>query len=213
MSVMSNSDFLRRRIVPAATVNSADEGKALAEAMLAGGMDVIEITFRTDAAAAAIKAIADAFPEMAVGAGTILSKDQLDAAIDAGSTYAVAPGLNPDVVGYAQERGIMLVPGTITPTEIDLAIRLDCRYLKFFPAEASGGIKMLKALAGPYAHTGVQFLPTGGIGVGNATDYLGLDVVAAVGGSWMVSPALVRDGQWAEITKLCKEAVALGAGS
>ncbi|MDA1043771.1 MAG: bifunctional 4-hydroxy-2-oxoglutarate aldolase/2-dehydro-3-deoxy-phosphogluconate aldolase [Verrucomicrobia bacterium] len=208
---MNKHPCLRRRIVPAATLTSADQGAALAEAMMEGGLDVVEVTFRTPAAANAIRRISTDFPAMVVGAGTVLSIDQLNAAIDAGATYAVSPGLNPDIVAHAQSRAFLLMPGVITASEIDLALRLGCSLLKFFPAEASGGINLLKALAGPYAHTGVKFLPTGGVDAGNASDYLRLSCVAAVGGSWMVKNNLIQDENWKEITRLCRSAVTLAA--
>lgn len=201
-----------KRILPAATVESADAGKRLAEALLAGGLDILEITFRTPAAAAAIEAVAAEFPEMLLGAGTVLAVEQLDRACDAGVAFAVAPGLNPVVVQRAGERGVTFVPGVMTPTEIEAAMALDCRLLKFFPAEAAGGLAVLKALAGPYGHTGIRFVPTGGISAANAAAYLALKVVAAVGGSWMVPGALIQEGRWEDITRITREAVSLAAG-
>ncbi len=204
--------FLKRRVIPAASVASVDEAKALAEAMLAGGLDVIEITFRTPVAADAIAAVGRAFPEMVLGAGTVLSCDQLDAAIQGGITYAVAPGIDASVVAHAQENGVELIPGVITPSEISCALKLGCRFVKFFPAEASGGVKLLKSLSDVFAHTGLRYIPTGGIRIANAADYLSMEAVAAVGGSWMVSPALVKSGDWSQITDLCREVVDLAAG-
>jgi 2-dehydro-3-deoxyphosphogluconate aldolase / (4S)-4-hydroxy-2-oxoglutarate aldolase len=208
---MVDNSWRRRRLVPAATVQSVDEGLALAAAMMKGGLDVVEITFRTPAAASAIREIASEFPGMAVGAGTVLDTEQLDVAIDAGASFAVSPGLNPDVVLHAQRRDFLLMPGVITAGEIDHAIRLGCRQLKFFPAEVSGGTQLLSALAGPFAHTGVTFLPTGGITPDIAPAYLALPFVAAVGGSWMVNADLIATAQWDQITQLCRNAVALAA--
>lgn len=199
-----------KRMVPAATVENPDEGLLLAEAMIKGGLDIIEVTFRTAAAGAAMKAIAAKFPELLLGAGTVLTLDQLKQAIDAGAKFAVAPGLNEKLVAEAQKGGIAFVPGVATATEVDRAIGAGCRLLKFFPASNLGGVDMLKALAGPFGHTGVKFIPTGGVNGLNAREYLALPVVAAVGGSWMVNPKLVKEKKWAEITKLCHEAVEMG---
>ena len=201
-----------KKLVPAATVNSVDEGVHLAEAMMAAGLDILEITFRTGAAGDAIQAISERFPEMLLGAGTVLTIDQLDRAVGAGICFAVAPGLNEQVVLRAAESGITFVPGVVTPTEIERAMALGAKLLKFFPASTMGGTATLKALAGPYAHTGVQFVATGGINAANAPEYLALPVVAAVGGSWMVQKDLVSAGRWDEITRLCRDALATVAG-
>lgn len=199
-------------VVPAATVNSVDEGLRLAEALMAGGLDILEITFRTEAAADSIQAISVRFPEMLLGAGTVLTADQLDRAVDAGVRFGVAPGLNEAIVERAIGKGITFIPGVVTPTEIDRAMAAGAKLLKFFPASSMGGAGCLKALAGPYAHTGVQFLPSGGINADNAREYLALPIVAAVGGSWMVKNNLVAAGRWDEITRLCREALALATG-
>lgn len=195
--------------MPAATVERVDAAVPLARALLDAGLDIIEITFRTDAAEEAIRAIVNEFPDMLVGAGTVLTTEQLDRAMAAGIRFAVAPGLNEDIVRAAQAGGIAFMPGVATPTEIDRALSLGCRLLKFFPSEALGGVKTLKALAGPYSHTGVKFIPTGGISASNGPSYLALPVVAALGGSWMVKKDLVNEGNWAEITRLSQEALRL----
>jgi len=200
-----------RRLVPAATVEKAEDAVPLAEALLEGGLDVIEITFRTQAAEEAIRRVAEKFPEMCVGAGTVLTESQLRRAMDAGIEFAVAPGLNPDLITDAMAANVLFIPGVATPTEIDRGIMLGCKLLKFFPADALGGIKTLNAFSGPFAHTGVKFLPTGGINAANAADYLALPVVAAVGGSWMVAEKLIKAKQWKEITRLAKEAVKIAA--
>jgi len=198
-----------KRLIPAATVERADDAVPLAEALLAAGLDILEITFRTQAAEAAIHRVVSRFPEMLVGAGTVLTEDQLRQAIDAGIKFAVAPGLNPDLVTESMASNIPFIAGVATPTEIDRGIALGCKLLKFFPADALGGIKTLKAFAGPFAQTGVKFVPTGGINAANAAEYLALPVVVAVGGSWMVAEKLIREKNWAEITRLSKEAVSL----
>jgi 2-dehydro-3-deoxyphosphogluconate aldolase/(4S)-4-hydroxy-2-oxoglutarate aldolase len=148
--------ILKRRVVPAATIQSEDTAVPLAEAMLKGGLDIIEVTFRTAAAEGAIRAIVKRFPEMIVGAGTVLTTQQAQQAADAGCRFAVAPGLNEIVVAKAKSCGLLHIPGVITPTEIEAGMALGCEFLKFFPADAMGGAKTLKALAGPYDHTGVK---------------------------------------------------------
>ena len=199
-----------KRIVPAATLEDAGDVVPLAEAMLTGGLDILEITFRTAAAADAIRAVMKAFPDMLVGAGTVLTAEQLARAVDAGARFGVAPGLNEALVDEAMDRNLPFIPGVITPTEIDRGVCLGCKLLKFFPAEAMGGVKALKAIAGPFAHTGVKFLPTGGIEAGNARGYLDLPMVAGVGGSWMVAPKLIKERNWTQIAHLAREAVTLG---
>lgn len=206
---MSMEKILQTRVVPAATVESEDAGVRLAGALLEAGLDIIEITFRTEAAGAAIRAIAETYPKMLIGAGTVLTAEQLDRAIDAGIGFAVAPGLNEAIVERAMAAGIAFMPGVATPTEVDRALQVGAEMLKFFPAANLGGVKTLKALGAPYAHTGVKFIPTGGINASNAAEYLELPVVAAVGGSWMVKKELVAAGDWAEITRLSHEAVAI----
>ena len=202
-----------KRVLPAATVEKVDDAVPLAEALLAAGLDIIEITFRTQAAEEAIRRVASRFPQMLVGAGTVLTQDQLRRAIGAGVKFNVAPGVNPDLVTESMTAGVPFVPGVATPTEIDRGISLGCKLLKFFPADALGGVKTLKAFAGPFAHTGIKFVPTGGINAANAPEYLALSVVAAVGGSWMVPEKLIKEKNWGEITRLSKEAIAIAQPS
>lgn len=199
--------ILAKRIVPVVVLDSADAAEPLAEALLAGGLDIMEITFRTSAAEESIRRIAKRFPEILLGAGTLLAKEQALRAKQAGAVFGLAPGLNPEVVKAATEAGLEFSPGVMTPSEIEQALSLGCKLLKFFPAEAAGGVNMLKSLAGPYAHTGVKFVPTGGVTSANLATYLKLPVVAAIGGSWMVDKALVNAGKWDEITRLTKEAI------
>lgn len=189
-----------------------EDAEPLAEALLGGGLDVMEITFRTAAAAGAIRRIAARYPTMLLGAGTLLEPDQVLRARDAGAVFGLAPGLNPRIVEAAAGCGLRFAPGVMTPGEVEQALALGCKLLKFFPAETAGGIGMLKALAGPYGHTGVRFIPTGGISAGNMGDYLKLPIVAAIGGSWMVDKALVAAGNWAEITRLTRAALAIARG-
>lgn len=200
--------ILAQRVVPVIVLDSAEHAEPLAEALLAGGLDIMEITFRTAAAEESIRRIARNFPDILVGAGTLLTAEQVRRAKDAGAAFGLAPGLNPTTVAAAKEAELVFSPGVMTPSEIEQAMALDCTLLKFFPAETAGGAKALGALAGPYAHTGVKFIPTGGITPGNLPDYLASPVVAAVGGSWMVDKKLVNAGNWEEITRLTGEALA-----
>ena len=185
-----------------------EDAVPLAEALLAGGLDVMEITFRTAAAEGSLKRIAERLPEILLGAGTLLDADQVKRARGAGAVFGLAPGLNPETIHTARAEGLVFSPGVMTPGEVEQALSLGCDLLKFFPAEAAGGTAMLKALAGPYAHTGVRFIPTGGIGPHNLGDYLKLPIVAAIGGSWMVEKSLIATGQWSEITRLTRDALA-----
>lgn len=203
--------LLAKRIVPVVVLDSVESAEPLAEALLAGGLDIMEITFRTAAAEESIRRIAKRYPEILVGAGTLLDADQVKRARDAGAVFGLAPGLNPQTLAVAKEVGLQFSPGVMTPSEVEQALGHGCKLLKFFPAEAAGGVAMLQSLAGPYAHTGVKFIPTGGISSDNLLSYLRVPVVAAAGGSWMVSKALVNGGQWAEITRLTREAISLAA--
>ncbi|MEI6787080.1 MAG: bifunctional 4-hydroxy-2-oxoglutarate aldolase/2-dehydro-3-deoxy-phosphogluconate aldolase [bacterium] len=200
-----------KRIVPVIVLDREDQAEPLAEALLKAGLDIMEITFRTTAAEAAIRRIAKRFPEILLGAGTILDGEQVKRAADAGACYALAPGLNEAVVKAAGQAGLMMFPGVMTPSEVELALSLECRILKFFPAEAAGGVTMLKALEGPYAHTGVKFIPTGGIGLKNMGSYLERPSVAAIGGSWIVEKKLIAAKDWKTIEQLTREALAMAA--
>jgi 2-dehydro-3-deoxyphosphogluconate aldolase / (4S)-4-hydroxy-2-oxoglutarate aldolase len=200
-----------KRIVPVIVLDDAAHAEPLAEALLRGGLDIMEVTFRTAAAEESLKRIAARFPEILLGAGTLLNADQVKKANDAGAVFGLAPGLNPAVVECAKSVGLRFSPGVMTPGEVEQALALGCDLLKFFPAEAAGGPSMLKALAGPYAHTGVRFIPTGGITATNLASYLKLPIVAAAGGSWMVEKSLVAGGKWDEITRLTREALEAAA--
>lgn len=200
-----------KRIVPVIVLDHEEQAEPLAEALLKAGMDIMEITFRTAAAEASIRRIAKRFPEILVGAGTVLGPDQLKRAADAGATYALAPGLNENVVKAAAQAGILMFPGVMTPSEVEKALSLNCSILKFFPAEAAGGVTMIKALEGPYAHTGVKFLPTGGISLANMKTYLERPSVAAIGGSWIVEKKMIAAKEWGTIEQLTKDALAIAA--
>ncbi len=201
--------ILQTRVIPIAVINDSADAIPLAEAVLAGGLSAIEVTFRTAAAPDAISAIRKKCPEMTVGAGTILTEDQLNQAIDAGTMFGVSPGINERVLNAATEKGLPFLPGVMTPSDIEKAMSLGFKTLKFFPAELIGGVNMLKALAGPYAPTGVKFVPLGGINAGNAMFYLELPIVAAVGGSWLVDKKLIEEKNWTEVTTRTRDIVGL----
>ncbi|RYD17734.1 MAG: bifunctional 4-hydroxy-2-oxoglutarate aldolase/2-dehydro-3-deoxy-phosphogluconate aldolase [Verrucomicrobiaceae bacterium] len=203
--------ILAKRIVPVVVLDHVESAEPLAEALLEGGLDIMEITFRTAAAEESIRRIAARFPEILLGAGTLLEKEQILRAKDAGAVFGLAPGLNPATIAAAGEAGLQFSPGVMTPSDVEQALSLGCKLLKFFPAEVAGGVDMLKALAGPYGHTGVKFIPTGGVSSGNLSAYLKLPVVAAIGGSWMVDKQLVNGGKWSEITRITREALAAAA--
>ena len=191
-------------IVPVVVLNDAKDALPLAERLVNGGLPCAEVTFRTAAAEESIRQMAKAYPDMIIGAGTVLTCEQADRAIDAGAKFIVSPGFNPKVTEYVLKRGVPMTPGVCTPTEIEAALQFDLDVLKFFPAEPSGGLKMIKALAAPYV--GINFMPTGGISAANVRDYLAYDRIVACGGSWMVSGSLVKEGKFDEIENLVREA-------
>jgi 2-dehydro-3-deoxyphosphogluconate aldolase / (4S)-4-hydroxy-2-oxoglutarate aldolase len=206
-----HKQLIQKRVVPVAVVDSVEDAVPLARALAQGGLPVIEITLRTPCALDCIRAIRQGCPEVLVGAGTVLEPSQVKAALEAGARFAVSPGVNPEVVRAASEQQLFFMPGVMTPSDIELALRLGCRLLKFFPADAAGGVKMLKALAGPYESAGARFIPLGGVSVSNMAEYLAVPVVAAVGGSWVCERKLVRQKKWTEITALAAAAVAKAA--
>lgn len=193
-------------VVPVIAIDSVDHALPLADALVAGGLPVVEITFRTAAAAEVIRLLARERPGLIVGAGTVLTPETVRTAVDAGAGFAVAPGLNPRVVRAAQELGLPFVPGVANPSDIEAGLELGCKLLKFFPAEALGGLKLLSALSAPYKHTGVRFMPTGGASPANLGAYLALDTVAAVGGTWIAKKEDMAEGRWDEIAQRCREA-------
>lgn len=201
-----------KRLLPVAVLEDVDAGLKTAEALREAGLNLIEVTLRTAEAEAVIKAIIKAFPDMCVGAGTVLDAAQVQPLADAGVQFFVAPGLNETVVEAAQRAGAPITPGVVTPSEVDRGLKLGCQVLKFFPAEPAGGAKMLKAIAAPFGHTGVKFIPTGSITPEKAPDYWGIKQVLAVGGSWIVAGSLVKAGKFAEITRLTREALAAAQG-
>ena len=194
------------RLVPVIVLQDAGHAKPLGETLIAGGLPVAEVTFRTEAAEASIRAMA-ALPDLLVGAGTVLTTEQVQRAADAGAKFVVTPGTNPPVIEACLKLGLPVFPGVMTPSEIDLAASFGLQTLKFFPAGQAGGPTMLKALAGPYSQ--VKFIPTGGVNAGNLGDYLGLPNVAAVGGSWMVNPKQIAAGNFAAVQGSVAQAVGL----
>lgn len=203
-------EISRIGIVPVVVLDDAEKAVPTAKALRAGGINCAEVTFRTAAAEAAIKNITAALPDMLVGAGTVLTTEQADRAAAAGARFIVTPGYNPKVVDHCIAKGIPIVPGCMDTHAIELAIEAGLDTVKFFPAEAAGGLPMIKALAGPY--TGLKFMPTGGINANNLTEYLSFKKVIACGGSWMVKSALIEEERYDEITRRTKEAVALVDG-
>lgn len=201
--------FTRARLVPVVVLEGAADAGPLANALVAGGLPVAEVTFRTAAATASIEAMRAAQPDMAIGAGTVTSLGQVDDAMSAGASFIVAPGFNPRVVQYCLDKGVLIIPGANSPSFVEAAMEFGLNVLKFFPAEPSGGVPFLKALAGPYP--AIRFMPTGGISIGNLRSYLALKNVLACGGSWMVDPALIAARDFAAIERLTREAVALAA--
>ena len=194
------------KVVPVVAIQDAADADGLAEALLKGGLPCAEITLRTAAAQEAIRRVAR-HKDMLVGAGTVLKVEQVKAAIDAGAEFIVAPGLNPKVVQFCLSQDIPVTPGVCNPTDIEMALDLGLKILKFFPAEAAGGIKLLKAVCAPYNM--VKFIPTGGIGPANLADYLKHPKVFACGGSWMVKSDMIAQGRFDTIERLTREAVEL----
>lgn len=197
-------------IVPVVKIDNAADALPLAKALCAGGLPCAEVTFRTSAAAEAIKIMTDNFPSMCVGAGTVLNAEQVDAAVAAGAKFIVSPGLNPRTVKYCVEKNIPITPGTSSPSDIEQAIELGLDVVKFFPAEQSGGLAKIKAMAAPYVN--MKFMPTGGVNAKNLTSYLDFPKIIACGGSWMVNKDMIAAKDWAGITALTKEAVATMLG-
>ncbi len=204
---MNTESFLAQRLICVAVIDQAADAVPLAEALLAGGLKVMEVTFRTAGAAESIRRIRQGVPQIVIGAGTLLTADHVQQAVDAGAQFGVSPGLSEAVSSAAQAAKLPLFPGVVTPTEVMRAMDLGWKHLKFFPAETFGGVNALKALAGPFGHTGVKFVPTGGITAATLPTYLAVPQVAAVGGSWMAERKLVAEKSWAKITALAGEAV------
>ncbi|MFK8112746.1 MAG: bifunctional 4-hydroxy-2-oxoglutarate aldolase/2-dehydro-3-deoxy-phosphogluconate aldolase [Rubripirellula sp.] len=203
-------DMLQRMgqcgVIAVLVVDEAASVVPLAKALVACGIDCMELTLRTSAAIDALKRVRDEVPEMMAGIGTILRPDQLDEVVEAGAAFGVSPGLNPSVVKRAQEVGLPFAPGVVTPSDVEAAIELGCRELKFFPAEPSGGIKYLRSMYAPYAHLGLQFIPLGGMTADNMAGYLYDDAVLAIGGSWIAPRKLIRTKNWSAVIDHATEA-------
>lgn len=192
-------------IVPVVVLDDAKDAAPLAKALIDGGLPCAEVTFRTEAAEESIRIMSEQFPDMLVGAGTVLTTEQVDRAVAAGAKFIVSPGLNPRIVKYCVEKGILITPGCANPSDVEQAIENGLEVVKFFPAEQAGGLPMIKAMSAPY--TNMMFMPTGGINPKNVREYLGFKKIIACGGSWMVKGDLVKAGDYAKITELAKEAV------
>jgi 2-dehydro-3-deoxyphosphogluconate aldolase/(4S)-4-hydroxy-2-oxoglutarate aldolase len=197
--------FSKLGIIPVVAINDAKDAVPLAKALCEGGLPVAEVTFRTDAAEEAIRRMCEAYPDMLIGAGTVLTTEQVDRAVGAGAKFIVSPGLNPKIVKYCVDKNIPITPGVNSPSEIETAIEFGLEVVKFFPAEQSGGIAKIKAMAAPYVN--MKFMPTGGINAGNINSYLDFPKVIACGGSWMVPGDLIANGEFDKIEALTREAV------
>lgn len=192
-------------VVPVVKLDDAKDAAPLAEALCRGGLPCAEVTFRTAAAEAGIRAMCAARPDMLVGAGTVLTPEQADAAVAAGAKFIVSPGLNPVVVRHCLDKGYPVLPGVVTPSEVEQALSFGLEVVKFFPAEAAGGLAMIKAMSAPYG--GLKFMPTGGISAANLESYLSFGKVLACGGSWMVKDSLIREGKFDTVEELTRQAV------
>lgn len=194
-------------VIPVVVLENAEDAKPLAEALVRGGLPVAEVTFRTAAAKESIRIMTENYPEMLVGAGTVLSCKQVDEAVEAGARFIVTPGFDEEVVDYCLSKDIPVFPGVITPTEVTMAVKKGLKVVKFFPASQFGGLKTIKALSAPFGM--VKFMPTGGIDASNLSEYLSSDKIVACGGSWMVKGDLVKAKEFDKIEALTKEAVEL----
>lgn len=194
-------------VVPVVVLKNTEDAIPLADALVAGGLSCAEVTFRTDAAEESIRLMSDKYPDMLVGAGTVLTIDQVQRAVKAGAKFIVSPGFDPEIVDFCLANNIPVFPGCITPSEVAQAVKRGLKVVKFFPAEQAGGVAMIKAMGAPY--TMVKFMPTGGISAKNLKEYLECDKIICCGGSWMVKGDLISNGEFDKITELTKEAVEL----
>ncbi len=202
MSIFDN--FYKIGVIPVLEIDSAERAKPLAEALRTGGLPIAEVTLRTDAAFESIRIMAREAPDVLVGAGTVLNRNQAEAARDAGAQFLVSPGIVEEIVLWAQENQTPILAGAVTPTEMIHAINLGLNILKFFPAETVGGLKAIKAMSDPFPQ--LRFIPTGGIRLANLTEYLQMEKIYAIGGSWMAKRQMIAEGKFDEITRLAKEA-------
>lgn len=196
--------FYEYAVVPVVVLDDADDAAPLAEALIKGGLPCAEVTFRTEAAEESIRIMSEKYPDMLVGAGTVLTTEQVDRAVAAGAKFIVSPGFDPEIVDYCMEKNIPVFPGCISPSEVAQAVKRGLKVVKFFPAEQAGGLAMLKAMAAPY--TMLKFMPTGGINTKNLKEYLGFSKILCCGGSWMVKGEFVKAGEFDKIRELTAEA-------
>lgn len=194
-------------VIPVVVLNDARDAEPLADALVKGGLPCAEVTFRTAAAEESIRCMASKYPDMLVGAGTVLTKDQVDRAVNAGAKFIVSPGFDPEIVEYCLEKEIPIFPGIVTPSEAAQAVKRGLKIVKFFPAEQFGGVSTIKAIAAPY--TMLKFMPTGGVNVKNLKDYLSCDKILCCGGSWMVKGDMIKAGEFDKIEQMTREAVEL----
>lgn len=199
--------FKKIGIIPVVVLDDAKDAKPLGQALMEGGLPCAEVTFRTEAAEESIRIMTKEFPDMLVGAGTVLTTEQVDRAVAAGAKFIVSPGINPKIVDYCVKKNIPITPGTCNPSNVETALEFGLDVVKFFPAEPAGGLKYIKAIAAPY--TGACFMPTGGINAENVKEYLKYDRIIACGGSWMVKGDLIKSGNFEKIKELTAEAAAI----
>ena len=198
--------FAELKVVPVVVLDDAKDAEPLAKALVEGGLPCAEVTFRTEAAAESIRIMTEVYPDMLVGAGTVLTTEQVDKAVESGAKFIVSPGFDPEIVDYCIGKNIPVFPGCISPSEVAQAVKRGLKVVKFFPAEQSGGLAMIKAMAAPY-HM-LKFMPTGGINTENLKEYLACDKILCCGGSWMVKGDMIKAGEFDKICTMAKEAVA-----
>ncbi len=196
--------FAELKVVPVVVLDDAKDAEPLAKALVEGGLPCAEVTFRTEEAAESIRIMTEVYPDMLVGAGTVLTTEQVDKAVESGAKFIVSPGFDPEIVDYCIEKNIPVFPGCISPSEVAQAAKRGLKVVKFFPAEQSGGLAMIKAMAAPYNM--LKFMPTGGINTKNLKDYLACDKILCCGGSWMVKGDMIKAGEFEKIKKLTREA-------
>ena len=203
--------FYDYAVVPVVVLDDAEDAAPLAEALVKGGLPCAEVTFRTEAAEESIRIMSEKYPEMLVGAGTVLTTEQVDRAVAAGAKFIVSPGFDPEIVDYCMEKNIPVFPGCVSPSEVAQAVKRGLKVVKFFPAEQAGGLAMLKAMAAPY--TMLKFMPTGGINTKNLKEYLGFSKILCCGGSWMVKGDIIKNKEFDKITEMTREATELAAAA
>lgn len=203
--------FYDYAVVPVVVLDDAEDAAPLAEALVKGGIPCAEVTFRTEAAEESIRIMSEKYPEMLVGAGTVLTTEQVDRAVAAGAKFIVSPGFDPEIVDYCMEKNIPVFPGCVSPSEVAQAVKRGLKVVKFFPAEQVGGLAMLKAMAAPY--TMLKFMPTGGINTKNLKEYLGFSKILCCGGSWMVKGDMIKNKEFDKITEMTREATELAAAA